>query len=194
MYTYICNKALKKGKSSAFSDDFYNSLKTEFAGVKCGEKIKSENTSGQCYYYSLLLAKSMPGSTLIIGALNNINSTVRNEYYNVFGHGWVEKDGLVYDTTSRQVFNKDWYYDKFNASVKESYKSEELSDPDLFFRLGVNAIKDRSFLVKPLFEIIKPDLSKIYANPQNVSNSLSVVHDELILKELNKYTNPTMKK
>lgn len=194
LFNYICNKAIKKGKAQSFSDEFYSKLKTEFAGINCGEILKTANTNGKCYFYSLLLAKALEGGTLIVGKLNALNSNIRNEYIDEFGHGWVEKDGLVYDTTSKQIFNKDWYYKKFNAEVKQSYLSEELNNPDLFFKLGINAVKDRSELVKPLFEIIKNDLPIIYSNADNVEKSLSVVYDSLVKKELNKYFSSAMKK
>jgi len=60
--------------------------------------------------------------------------------------------------------------------------------------LGINAVKDRSELVKPLFEIIKNDLPIIYSNADNVEKSLSVVYDSLVKKELNKYFSSAMKK
>lgn len=193
MFHYVCNKALKKGKAQCFSEDFYSSLKTESAGTLCGEKIKSENTLGQCYYYSLLLSLAMPNSTLIIGTLHNLDCTIRNEYYSEFGHGWVEQDGLIYDTTARMIFDKSWYYSKFKAEVNKSYLSSQLQDPNLLFSLGINAVKDRRFLVEPLFEILVPHLDKIKLDKENVSKTLDKVCDISVKEEIERCLNPTAK-
>ena len=194
VYNYLCKKAIKKKMSEAFSEDFYNSLTKEILGQPFGEKLKADNTNGLCYFYSLLLALSMPNCELKIGVLNSLNANINDEYYEEFGHGWVEKGSLVFDTTSKQVFKKDWFYDKFNVSVKSSYVSDELKNPDLLFKLGINAVKDRPALVEPLKQLLMPQLNQMLNNRVNVAESLKVVNDSLVKRELEKQFNLTAMK
>lgn len=156
IFDKLCKKAIKKHKSTNFDDKFYSSLTRKYSDLAFGEKLKKDATSGLCYFYSLLLAGSFSGCSLKRGNLNLLNASVDDMYLDVFGHGWVEKDNLVYDTTAKQVFDKTWYYDNFQVEVKESYNYNEIQQIELFTNLLKVSIKDRQYL--------KNEVEKILAN------------------------------
>lgn len=147
-FNLIAKKGLKKKKSKEFDNDFYNKLKNYYDDRTFGEILKNEDTNGCCYFYALMLAKNMVGSTLCVGNLNRLNSVYNYSYIDTFGHGWVEKDNLVYDTTSKQIFDKDYYYHNYNAEVKEKISSDELKNFDIFKSLLKKSVENRSKLDK----------------------------------------------
>ena len=153
----IAKKAIKKHLAIGFDDNFYESLKKEFFDEEFGETLKTAYTSGYCYFYALFLAKSMKGATLKNGVLNKLNATIQDEYYEPFIHSWVEFDGKVYDTTLKMIIDKEYYYKNYWATEDESYSQDELNNPEIFFKLCLNSIKDRYELIKPLKQAIKTD-------------------------------------
>lgn len=154
VYRYYCERALKKHKAKAFDDNLYNAIKdTFYADKSCADKIKNEFTVGKCHYYALLLAKALDGATLCTGNLNALNYSVEGAYYIPFEHSWVEIGNYVFDTTSKQVFNKDYYYKYLKAEKEHTYTHEMLQDEKLFFSLGVRAIKDRDELLTDFVKI-----------------------------------------
>lgn len=60
-----------------------------------------------------------------------------------FDHSWVEikspEGNLVIDTTARQIFDRDYYYEKFDVCPREIYSHGQLLNDELFFKLGVYA-------------------------------------------------------
>ena len=55
------------------------------------------------------------------------------------------------------IFDKDYYYKNYWTTVDLSYSHAELFEPKLFFKLGLNAIKDRFELIKPFKQAVKED-------------------------------------
>lgn len=147
-FNLIAKKGLKKKKSKVFDDEFYMNLTKKYNDKTFGEILKNNNTDGCCYFYSLMLAKNIEGSTLCVGKLNKLNSVFNYSYIDTFGHGWVEKDNLVYDTTSKQIFDKDFYYKNYDADVVEKISSEKLKNFDVFKSLVKKSIENRSKLEK----------------------------------------------
>lgn len=147
-FNLIAKKGLRKRKSIEFDSEFYNKLDNYYSDRTFGQILKNENTNGCCYFYSLMLAKNMEGSTLCVGNLNKLNSVFNYSYIDTFGHGWVEKDNLVYDTTSKQIFDKEFYYKNYNVEVKEKISSEKLKNFDVFKSLLKKSVENRSKLDK----------------------------------------------
>lgn len=153
IYKHICRNGIKKKKSIPFSPYFYKSLTSQVDGKPLGEFLKLADTSGYCYFYSLLLASGLKNAELKYGVLNVLNTNINDCYYEEFGHGWVEEGSAVYDTTCKQVFNKDWYYKNFEVTVKQSIPTSELAKNEVFEELLAESIKERQSL-KPLADRI----------------------------------------
>lgn len=90
-FNSIAKKGLKCKKATKFCEDFYATLSHKYGKYTCGEILKNSDTNGCCYFYSLLLARSIPGSTLVIGALNKLNSTQNDAYYEIFDMAGLKK-------------------------------------------------------------------------------------------------------
>lgn len=154
-FTKFAKKALFHKKALPFNNEFYSSLNTVYIDEPFGVALRGQETSGKCYYYALLLARCMEGSTLIIGSLNKLNSSRNDDYLDVFEHSWVEKGNLVYDTTSKLIFDKEYYYKIYDASVKKEIDYKDLLDPNTFKKLLENSIRYRKELEKPATLILE---------------------------------------
>lgn len=132
----------------------YDKLSMDCLGKTYGEMLKDDYTSGYCYFYATLLCKALENSELKLGILNRLN-TDHDYYYSEFGHAWVEYNGFVYDTSSKMIFNKEFYYKYYDVSIKESYTHEQLKDNDIFFKLAINAVKDREDKVDFMFKMMQ---------------------------------------
>lgn len=150
--------ALKKKKAEPFSDEFYAFLEQKDKVI--ASLIRNSNTSGYCYFYSLLLAKLMPGSVRNKGILQSLTSNVDDCYMDYFYHAFVEKNGLVYDTTSKMVFDKDFYYEYYGVRVDETIPSSDLEDEERFKSLLKDAIKERPILEEKLKMVTKEEPEK----------------------------------
>ena len=114
---------IKKGTIRQFDTLFYKQLEGKyFNGIPVYYYLYRMNM-GKCYDCSAILALALGnGAKVARGNLKNMAIQNRQEE---FGHGWVEKDGLVYDTTWRIICNKDDYYKIMgvkNAHVVDSGK------------------------------------------------------------------------
>ncbi len=138
MFSVIANKALKKKLAKKFDDNFYTKINGHcYCGKQSGDFIKNSYTSGYCYLYALLLARDFDGAELKNG---NLFALCSGEMYAPFEHAWVEFGDYCFDTTSRMVIKKDFYYKKYMAQVDKSYTNEQLKNDKLVFLLGLRAI------------------------------------------------------
>ena len=154
----IAKRGLTKKFSTKFSDQFYEGLDDVYQNKTYGEILRDASTTGCCYFYALLLAKNMKNSMLVFGVFENLNSSRNGDYLVGFEHAWVESDGKVYDTTSKQVFDKDFYVENYGAVAKRTISYDEVCKN--FAKLAKDASKDK-YDLKELLEIIekqsKPD-------------------------------------
>ena len=199
LFCKICRKALKKNKSTMFNDEFYNYLnenigymtikkwskdskKVEIIHKQFGDILKQRDTMGKCYYFALLLARNFPNCNLVRGELRKLNAYDHEEGTREdFIHSWVEintsKGNFVIDTTSRQIFDKDFYYEKFDACPSDIFSHGQLLNDELFFNLGVYSTNWRHELCED-FAILTLDyynkhtnLCKDIINKQDVYNA-----------------------
>ncbi len=185
MFHYVVKKALKKYKAFPFSQNVYEKLTMDCNGKTYGDMLRDDYTSGYCYFYATLLCKALPDSILRLGVLNTLN-TDHEYYYSEFGHAWVEFNNFVYDTSSKMIFNKDFYYQNYDASVKETYTHIDLENPDIFFKLAVNAVKDREEKIDFMFKMLPYGYS-----PSNdiIEESIKKVNSESVLNHIQKDLN-----
>ena len=114
------------GKLVPFDDEVYKELQGTI--VNCCpvsidiKYLKPNIRPGHCYDRSLRMFYAMKGSVLVRGSLN---------YFRAKGdiippnHGWVERDGFVYDPTFRIKYNKKYYYKMFEVTDVEGITLEE---------------------------------------------------------------------
>ena len=125
-------KNYKKGRLTPFDDEYYKELQGTIVNgfpVSIDIKYLKPNIKpGKCWDRSLRMFFAMENSVLVRGSLNYFR--VKGEVQSP-NHGWVERDGYVYDPTFRIKYDKDTYYKMFD--VKDVYKvtkEEYISDPD----------------------------------------------------------------
>lgn len=95
-----------------FDDEFYSSIEGKyFNGIPVYYYLIRMNM-GKCYDCSAILGLALGDCKICRGNLNKAPTDKGND----FGHGWVEKDGLVYDTTWQIITDKHTYYKLFGAS------------------------------------------------------------------------------
>lgn len=149
----ISNMAIRKKQAKNFDDTFYqkynNLILDEYA---FGEYLKNANTIGCCHFYALLLAKCTPNSILNVGELKTLESSVRDEYLEPFEHSWVEVGNFVLDTTSKQIYNKDYYYKVFKPQVYKEYSQSDLNNEKTFLLHLYWSLKNREFLLENVFK------------------------------------------
>ena len=100
------------GIVKSFDEEFYSRLKGKyFNGIPVYYYLIRMNM-GKCYDCSAILGLALGDCKICRGNLRKAPTDVGND----FGHGWVEKDGLVYDTTWQIITDKHTYYKLFGAS------------------------------------------------------------------------------
>lgn len=180
----ISNRAIRKKQAINFDDMFYqkynNLTLDEYA---FGEHLKNANTIGCCHFYALLLAKCTPNSILSVGELKTLESSVRDEYLEPFEHSWVEVGDFVLDTTSKQIYNKDYYYKAFKPQVYKKYSQKDLHDEKTFLLHLYWSLKNREFLLENIFKNNFKNKYNIYKNDKEFIkkiNSIKNKYDILI--------------
>lgn len=102
----------KSGKIRPFDEEFYSTLKgMYYNGIPVYYYLMRMNM-GKCYDCSAILGLALGDCKICRGNLRKAPTRSGNK----FGHGWVEKDGLVYDTTWQIITDKLTYYKLFGAS------------------------------------------------------------------------------
>ena len=97
-----------KGKFKPFDDNFFRMLEGKYYnGVPVYYYLK-DMSLGKCYDASAILGLALgEGCTICRGNLISMENFWGKDYT---GHGWIEKDGLVYDTTMQMICDKQTYY------------------------------------------------------------------------------------
>lgn len=111
LYSGLAEKK-KAGIIRPFDEEFYAGLNgMYYNGIPVYYYLIRMNM-GKCYDCSAILGLALGDCKICRGNLRKAPTSVGNQ----FGHGWVEKDGLVYDTTWQIITDKHTYYKLFGAS------------------------------------------------------------------------------
>ena len=102
----------ESGQIKAFDDEFYAGLQGKYYNGLPVYYYMLRMSMGKCYDASAILGLALGDCKICRGNLRKAPT----EWGNQFGHGWVEKDGLVYDTTWQIITDKHTYYKLFGAS------------------------------------------------------------------------------
>ena len=115
------DKKKKSGKIRPFDEEFYSRLDgMYYNGIPVYYYLMRMNM-GKCYDCSAILGLALGDCKICRGNLNKAPTSSGND----FGHGWVEKDGLVYDTTWQIITDKHTYYRLFGASGVSARDSKQ---------------------------------------------------------------------
>ncbi len=131
-FTRRLTKRKFDGTIKEFDDEFYKRFEgLYFHGVPIYFYISPAYASGRCYSASAILALAMGDCYIYRGDL------VSQSLYwgrDSLGHGWVEKDGYVYDTTWGIYCKADVYKHVFKPKVHQKVASKEFyKSCNLFF-------------------------------------------------------------
>ena len=102
----------ESGQIKAFDDEFYAGIQGKYYNGLPVYYYMLRMSMGKCYDASAILGLALGDCKICRGNLRKAPT----DWGNQFGHGWVEKDGLVYDTTWQIITDKHTYYKLFGAS------------------------------------------------------------------------------
>ena len=109
------------GEIRPFDDEFYTLISGKYYNGLPVYYYMLRMSMGKCYDASAILGLALGDCKICRGNLNKAPTESGND----FGHGWVEKDGLVYDTTWQIITDKHTYYKLFGASKVSATDSKE---------------------------------------------------------------------
>lgn len=119
----------KSGKVTGYEDELIEKLRDiDYKGIPLSIILLCHPLCDrQCYAMSMNITRGMEHFLLVRGDINELDLN-EDGYPN---HGWVEKDGFVYDTTFGIKWEKDLYYKIFEPNVKEIIDEKSINDyPD----------------------------------------------------------------
>ena len=190
-FTKFSKFALWKRKAKRFDDKFYANYSDVFFGdYNFASMLKNSNTIGCCHFFALLLAKATPNSKLQTGELDALMAVAYNGCKEPFEHSWVEVGDYVLDTTSKQIFKKDYYYQTFKPIVKQTLLESELQDDKQFFLQAFWALKKRElFLEDNFLNIFSPIYNKNKHDKNFMEKFAQIKNNEDIYINFNKLNN-----
>ncbi len=167
-------KYVKSGKIIHFDQSFYSQFDgMYFGGLPVYYYLQKLNM-GKCYDTSAILALAMGGNAKVCrGELKSMTTL----YNDCFGHGWVEADGKVYDTTWQIILDKDLYYKLFKVADEVSVENnqffencKEISDWNIYSKeyYENNYVPFVSLNIFQVHEIIKLYLNTPSTTPEDI--------------------------
>lgn len=175
----ISNRALKEKQAKQFDDVFYQKYDNiTFGDTTFGKFFKNSKTLGCCHFYAMLLSKFTPFSVLKVGELKNLEASVRDEYVEPFEHSWVEVGDFVFDTTSKQIYNKDYYYQVFKPQVYKEYLQSDLNDEKTFLLHMFWSLKNRELLLEDNFNKLFKNKYYKYINDDEFVKKIKTIKNK----------------
>ena len=125
VYKYLFDekfdKYIKKGLIKKFDADFYARFYGMYYNGLPIYYYLEKRSMGECYDASAILALAMGKKANVCrGELK----TMSNIFPAPFGHGWVECEDFVYDTTWKVILDKKLYYKLFGV-IDETVRTNE---------------------------------------------------------------------
>ena len=107
------NKLIKSGRAKQFDEEFFNSFEGMYYNALPVNYYLKRMSMGKCYDASAILGLAMGKDCFV--CRGNLANMAFLQGDDDFGHGWVEKDDKVYDTTWQVVMQTEDYYKLFGA-------------------------------------------------------------------------------
>lgn len=132
----------------------------------------------ECYTTSILLSTCLDSFLLVHG---NINALEKNDDYP--NHSWVEKDGLVYDTSDGFCILKEKYYQTLQPEIVNVYDEKTVEDYS-FYQEVVGLIQDgttidnKDFLALRLQYLLSLDEEKNSCNYDRLQRESDICRDQ----------------
>ncbi len=128
----IINKGLQDGTITPFDKDFYEQMShTYINGVPVSIEMKYLRPTlgpGKCYDRSLYMFFCFDDALLVRGDQKTLELKFSKDNA---GHGWIEKDGYVYDPSLLHKFPVELYYKIYGVSnVHKCSHAEYVSHPE----------------------------------------------------------------
>lgn len=123
-------------KIEDFPDELWNKIeKHYYCGNPLSVLLQNGFNDGKCYDRSYALTMVFDKCNLVRGTLPRFGKIKGISYDPDFGHGWVEDEKYVYDTTLLKRINKEYYYKMFGAKVDLIISSEELNQNENYRKM-----------------------------------------------------------
>ena len=144
---YEMIKGALQGKIIPFDEEFYKSMSTTyFSCIPISMHIKYLKPiipPGKCYDRSMYMFFCFDDALLVVGD----NKDLETRYVKGHGgHGWMEKDGYLYDPSLLVRFEKDLYYKIYeptnvNKRTKEEFNKDTNNYYDMIRETKVDNFK-----------------------------------------------------
>ena len=206
--TSLYIKGLEEGKIIPFDDELYKELsKTYINGLPVSIHIKylKPKSIGNCYERSLYMFYSLPSSVLVRGDNKDLELLYGKDSS---GHGWIEKDGYVYDTSLLMKIEKKLYYKMYRPKNVKKHTLEEYceitSNRRAYTNIRQTTIEDfktngkRRFELLTIIPIIK-EITELEKDPDFINDlnkylELIEYDEEKLYKNLDEEIEKVVKK
>lgn len=166
----LYNKMEKAGVIKHFDDEFYSQFNGMLYNVIPVEFYLRKMSMGRCYDASAVLGLAFGRSEETYVCRGNlkyaglyINGTTK------FGHGWVERDGIVYDTTWQISMPQEAYYKLFGVKNFEKRTTNKFfSDCE---QLSDFHIHDKSYYENNYSNFAYPSLIQIRSSAEMLARN-----------------------
>ena len=119
------NKYFKSGDIKYFDENFLSQFDEKYYhGLPIYYYLTDYMSNGRCYDASIVLCLAMGEGTYL--CRGDLKSQIGN-WTRGIGHGWVETEDMVYDTTWQIICKKEVYYKVFKPKsiIRKDYKTAE---------------------------------------------------------------------
>lgn len=130
------NVGIKNGSIKKFDEEFYSQFDgMYFGGLPIYYYLRRMNMN-KCYDTSAILALALGKDSKVCRGNLKVQQII--EQLDSFGHGWVEKDDLVYDTTWQIICKKSDYYKLMGVqnqvviNSKKFFKDNNITDWSIY--------------------------------------------------------------
>ena len=151
-YNYLLKSGASKGLIQPFEPQLLKRLKNIYYGsVPISVFIGNRDfCNGKCYDRSMLISMGMDDFLLMRGKVKSLEIQYGKEKS---GHGWVESNGWVYDTSMGFKVEKNLYYKLEQPTDIESYTKEDCLKDEAYMEILNSKINKYSLTcIVPLLE------------------------------------------
>ena len=131
---------------------------------------------GRCYERRFYIALALDNAVVADGKIKSLESKTEKDRS---GHGWVEKDGWVYDPTTLYKYKKELYYKIHRPYDLEYYYYDEYSEYPFY-----------KYLKETKLEDLKPNGKKrlfLISTIPVIQEIVRLSNNQEVIEELNEY-------
>ena len=122
----LFSRLKEKGVIKPFDDEFYRQFDGMLYNVTPVDYYIKYMSMGKCFDASAVLGLAFGKRDDVFICRGNLRyAGLSLSGKPSFGHGWVEKDGMVYDTTWQIICPREVYYKLFGAKVRDRRSTKQ---------------------------------------------------------------------